>query len=469
MARIYDTYKLSIVKHHLKKDLPKDLMQLVLAIALFPKGDALRAESHLNLWACGTFPDLIETPNPELIGCGSDKLIYDVYNIVSKLKLFIQDYLNKTARKNLRKACSELPYWCTMTPRIDLQTCPEGGISITDLSKDEQYRFMKAFLQYELMCKLHPLQPARDRSQLHPTEWDWIRLFTLESAHAEDETKVDTSGPELLQCVHEYLRTLYGAIILSHYTPFVSPSKYPGTDICITNEGQFPFPYSEQFHPELMLQIFDPVQNGRNISFFDYLASCGFDLAMSFLTSKHRSYPEMLNRLWDEISWRKPQHVARSIPATYEPTVVDSRSSSNFRYARIRFHQVRGYHITETSWRSTLRQRGWAFFDDDRFYPLETRFQFCHPCDRYGCGHIASRQLATSRAWSALYHLQDTSRWNAALLHLWVREFVPTVKLLQYQSPWLNEIGTETWTYPTLNYMVKEPFWKQRLDGIPQL
>ncbi|KAH6885770.1 hypothetical protein B0T10DRAFT_563762 [Thelonectria olida] len=468
-------YPLTLIKKLLQVELPGHLLQDALAVLLFPDVTNMhflarraRVQSHLLRWAKKDFPHPVEeTDGP---------ILYALNALVCRMKLFIEDYVSKATSPELRKAYMQLPTWATFTDKIDLNNVSKysGKAKFHDLTTMEQNRLMKGFLQYELMCKIHTPQPTNFNA-FASEDWEWNRLLILECSQLPDDggDKADHSSPELLQCVHEYMRTLYGALVANSGRAVLNHPLfcYPRMQQHIPIDGSLPFPYHDQFEPELLLDV-----NPIRFSMFNCLASFGFDLALTLLTSEKTVYECFLDKLWTETFSYPPLRVARSGPANYQRVImITAQSSAVFRDGMVQFWGMRGMSLLQTSLRRVYRQRAWAFLDSTKFYPRDSRFNPCYVCHRYhynwdSCHSVAPRDLPTYQAWGDYHFRQGLNAWTGNVLHFWVRDVLPKLRLeLVKGCSGVDRIKRGVNDYPSVMDVVTKRFWQLELTGLSQL
>jgi hypothetical protein len=120
-----------------------------------------------------------------------------IHRILSRIVAFIEDYISKATSDYPPRAYLGVP---------DLET---GNISFmgnlletrilrfTSLTRSERYRLLRAFVRYELLCKINSISYDR-----------WTVPNGFENFNA-----FGAPDPKALLSVHEYYKALYGAVI----------------------------------------------------------------------------------------------------------------------------------------------------------------------------------------------------------------------------------------------------------------
>lgn len=455
----------AILKPFIRKDLPGDLLQDAIAIVTFPKKDDLANDEqielvhdHLTQWGRKALPNPLNENYPDVL------LAID--SLVIRLNLFMEDYINKATSSYLPRAYASLPAWshASLSERLKRLYESKDGFRLHDLHTEERLRLMRAFLRYELMCKLNPLRPSAQAKVWRDTkDWVWDELENYENFDT-DLNSMDIgepSGPEMLQCVHEYLRTLYGAIISRIVTPQgtdidLHVSSYP---ISADDDRQrgLVFPDHLQFNPEMYMENQDPQSFfGIRHSYIDRLAGCGFDLIMSLLTSEMSSCSRFLECFYSEVTCQHPGRApfgCRLNHLRYYPHTIlrlSDDGSGLWRRLMPDFYSVRRDDSLSHAFRRMYRQRAWAFFDDDDLY------------------HNGYALPAIEEFIKDELRLQS-KRGNTRTARFRGRGFVQTMRMDMFESPSRKLLKNGAKDYPALMDKVKVAFWKRDLINCPRL
>ncbi|UPK92465.1 hypothetical protein LCI18_003400 [Fusarium solani-melongenae] len=319
---------------------------------------------HYVCWAENQFPNPFKTRDGDLI----DK----VHTLHARLLLFIEDYLTKATAifpprehlclPDLSPNGTHLMFKGeAVSPRFDA----------TQLTDAERQRLLAAFLRYEMMCVIRHQGASFMARWNFPhsitgfvAEWDPGELF---------KHKGQRLGPlrrETILCVHQYIRSLYAAMFAQcsdSWLPDIPVSSpysyntgllYPDTlyvNAC-AYASDMGLPPNEALHP---------------IS----IEAAGFDLVSVLIRSAMAGQDGR-------------DHLRSWFKRFFENTRMNSRSSVSslhYGYGDLETGEVRDTHREEDpgmyqtlcslftanlSLHSDIyRQRAWAFFDDDRFYP----------------------------------------------------------------------------------------------------
>ncbi|KAH7133339.1 hypothetical protein B0J13DRAFT_678380 [Dactylonectria estremocensis] len=164
--------RLAIIKPFIRDELPSDLLRDAVAIVTFPRGDGLASDegaelvsAHLAQWGRKRLPDPFEEHQADVL--------FDIDALVVRLKLFMDDYIDKATSSYLPRAYASLPDWSHPSySRYLKKADAKDGVFAQHLRPEERVRLTQAFLRYELMCKLNPLRPEAD-NQLWRDTRDW--------------------------------------------------------------------------------------------------------------------------------------------------------------------------------------------------------------------------------------------------------------------------------------------------------
>ncbi|OTB01418.1 hypothetical protein M426DRAFT_25722 [Hypoxylon sp. CI-4A] len=183
-------------------NLINDVMAIIeFPVATYPQSNQFlaRVDQHLRRWASGGFID--PYTRRRSLGARSVQKLY------KRCVRFICDYLAKAISCQLSTAYYNLP-----DLNVDLRDAP---FDLGKLRPAERTRVFQSFLRYELICNIYyPGEQPRISSfavqpqYLHLVGWSWDVLFAYKG-----QICLKASEIELLLCVHEYARCVYGSLM----------------------------------------------------------------------------------------------------------------------------------------------------------------------------------------------------------------------------------------------------------------
>ncbi|KAF4469634.1 vacuolar membrane-associated iml-1 [Fusarium albosuccineum] len=235
----FEESRIPIARHFIMKHLDNDTLQDALAIIEFPEMGAEASDkedrvavvdAHLRKWGTKEFPSLSE------LATRHPGKVFDLHFLCHRLSRYIEDYLSKASSQYLPRAYRRLPAWShAHFSRNYIQRNLARGVNSFDLNslrRDERRKIFRAFLRYELLCKVYgPVggeldttdeYDYRDKLFLADEEesydctfdeddpfryWDWSLLYKYEEKEANE------AELHLLGCVREYVLMMYGALI----------------------------------------------------------------------------------------------------------------------------------------------------------------------------------------------------------------------------------------------------------------
>ncbi|KAH6672692.1 hypothetical protein F5X68DRAFT_247000 [Plectosphaerella plurivora] len=171
--------------------LPGTLLDDALAIVQFPCPEAIDddpeiVDRHLETWVSG---QISQSECDEQTHCALQRLC-------EKMTFYIEDYVSKATSPFLPRAYLDIP-----SPLPQTQTGEKHGIRMKDLSSGESNRLMTAFVEYELLCKMNYCCRFE-------TKFDFRALERF-TGRAVSPWRAET-----LNCVFEYIRSIYGALFV---------------------------------------------------------------------------------------------------------------------------------------------------------------------------------------------------------------------------------------------------------------
>ncbi|EQK98749.1 hypothetical protein G6O67_000126 [Ophiocordyceps sinensis] len=363
----------------LDDELPGDLLQDALAVVHFPQRDDdesaafynVRVHGHLQRWGAKQLPDPKRKPDPAMTDC--------LKRLCVQSRAFIHDYLNKAVDSHLRQAYIQLPDWshpCFLIGVINLPPRPHHTPVLFDsLSEAERRRVLKAFLRFEILSKVFCLCSYSDSPLLGPVDkqrqpsrlpcWSWDLL---------DHYECRPSPPreiESIQCVWEYVRSLYGAI--SARLAGI-PHGFPDSD------GTFSLPI------QWLLEFVDGMETGATEEPCPFAADkMNNDLDASLFIRRWSSHMHCLgwlspDELIDTMGLSGLDQVERLLKSGtdysdgfFDDVLLKMRNN----VTRLPGLGCSGQQFRDRFYRSLVRinrQRAWTFFDDGSRFPSTYRF-----------------------------------------------------------------------------------------------
>ncbi|KAI5458480.1 hypothetical protein BGZ63DRAFT_362772 [Mariannaea sp. PMI_226] len=194
MLQQYIISKAYIIKTSLASDLDEEMAQDATRLIQFASWKSkivpFRVSgSYYRSWTAG------ELPNP--FSVEDNELIAEIDRLHSRLLLFIEDYLTKATAIFPPRDYLCLPDLSSIRGYLifkDRTICPRFDVAL--LSFQERRRLFRAFLRHEIICKT---RYAKARLGWGPLREYGGQVFN----HPEREA---------IECVCEYLRSLYGAM-----------------------------------------------------------------------------------------------------------------------------------------------------------------------------------------------------------------------------------------------------------------
>ncbi|KAG5756970.1 hypothetical protein H9Q72_006981 [Fusarium xylarioides] len=185
MLNQYLAHKNYIIRRVLAAELDANMIQDAMAIILPSQSEGMRA--YLQAWAKSQLRDPLKH--------NDDDMLDELNKLHSRLLLLIEDYITKATAPFPRREYLCLPQ--TQRPLTEGHLMFKGlkvtpRFSSANLTFPERERFVKAFLMYELLCKIRDFHHLPDQ-----------RLPRRRISNAEYEA---------VRCVHNYVYSLYEAI-----------------------------------------------------------------------------------------------------------------------------------------------------------------------------------------------------------------------------------------------------------------
>ncbi|KAH7362186.1 hypothetical protein B0T11DRAFT_297657 [Plectosphaerella cucumerina] len=345
------------------------LLNDAIAIVQFPSpeaidGDPKIVDRHLEAWASGKIG---KTACDEQTLCALKRFC-------EKLKFYIEDYISKATSSFPARAYLD-------TPSPIPQTRKEHTIQMKDLLSSESERLMTAFIEYELLCKINCFSRSTPR-------------FNFKHLERCGGRTVSPWRAETLQCVFEYIRSLYGALFAR------SSNAWLPTDCT-----QLVFPDNVLFGVQQYAEDMD-LHPSVSPYMADTLAAFGFDLITSLLdecegvSSEPRHGRGLFHGLARWLRWTRTCGLSpwlNPLSATPDLSWPDSPAlcqrllqlipNTTDEEERLSMALVKGggNRIDENlgtqlhRQMQIYRQRAWVFFDDARLFPESSRPMPCFP------------------------------------------------------------------------------------------
>lgn len=389
LFRLRGHWQETIDRHFCARDLHGDLLQDALAVLLFPapidRVSEVAAVAHFTKWGLRQLADPFKARDRATI----KRLVA----LMARVRLYMGDFISKATSPRLIQARFHLPRWAhpSFTSRehaLDFDAAPHR-LSVQSLYPAERARLMRAFLRHEMLCKAY--QP-----RLHDDgppgawykKWDWT-LLDQEPGSVPEEGTVDREDKHafeafrdtvMLQCVHQYLRGLYGAIAIRIKQPgwFPAPdplhralTQYPSKSDLeaaqdLDGDLVLPADFDDERLPYFANSWTPTYHFDAGKTYDSSLVAFGLDLLDHLLTNPVSDCETRLNRLFHEVMSANPSRIEMDPIGPSRPRRigrVDFWDDTETMMAMERQRQRRTHIMT------VCRHRAWALFDDGRLYP----------------------------------------------------------------------------------------------------
>ncbi|KAI1262103.1 hypothetical protein F5Y18DRAFT_160239 [Xylariaceae sp. FL1019] len=363
-------------KVFLCQDFSPRLLHVATAIVRFPKYDETKIwrrleqiDQYLKSWAAGSLPDPFAKEN--------DESLAQIIQLWRRIRVLAQDYLMKATSKS-----QVYPYRLPDSDATEIT----GVFDMRELKSTEKERLFSAFLRYELLCRIYqPESKHYDyRSHAHYPrgvpfllhEWYWGVLDSYEDC---------VSAPwerEALLCVHEYMCSLYIAMVPSYMStqacqPPVCLGKCSSWLECTIPHPELASSGDGQTAPTIDLKRGCPAlrlyANGlHRPDAITALAVSGLRrLYKSFAgvrEGKRLNFKTLAKKRFDVY----PMHVAEMNAAVVTLAVSEedwAHGPSAWRdyHSEFSYEKAR-YSASKRLCLGILRQRAWVIFEDGRLY-----------------------------------------------------------------------------------------------------
>lgn len=350
MLQEYLAQKKHIIRQVMAAEFDDQMIQDAMAIILLPiprsthwnklsKRQSRPICEHILAWSESQLPDPIKEGNDDLLG--------QLNKLHSQLLVLVEDYITK--------ATASFPpreYLCL--PHVQ-QPLTEGhlmfrGVKVTprfnsaNLTSLERKRVIKAFLLYELFCKVSNAPHA--------------------SSLVRQYREVSYVEYEALGCVHNYIRSLYGAMFAQCNDGWL-PSTSTGAPL---GPGLL-FPDTFYFDANSYSTNIDMFGNIPRYDMGASFSSTGLDYLTIFLgydlanPDEREALKAQIEYVWGfERPFRSRKwDISFALLLTTKPTY---ESSSMYKQLSLNRDNTLRHKI--------FQQRAWVFFDNSRFYPQES-------------------------------------------------------------------------------------------------
>lgn len=364
MLQQYLAHKNYVMRQVLAEELDAQMIQDAVAIILFRRSKPTRA--HIRAWSKSELPNPLKDIDDHLVG-ELDKLYRQVL-------LLVEDYITK--------ATAPEEYLCqpqVQRPSIEGHIMFRGSKVAPRFDSDklrfsERKRFLKAFLTYEVLSK------ASYSTRLPR------KLRRRKVSHAEYEA---------VGCVHSYVCSLYGAMLVQCNDTHL-PTTVTGP--LLRNYTFYPIPDAVYFAANPYtpnMRLFTDL-HGREIG--SVFSALGLDRLTDFLRHD-MSIPEERKALYEQLKyiWGTEDHSSSYAWDKSSSYFLKSKSkyqngdeSSMYRQLALHPGDKRRYRVGQ--------QRAWVFFDDDRFYPQESIERPNFPSERF-LAEMSFRNFLSIRDW----------------------------------------------------------------------
>ncbi|KAJ4254208.1 hypothetical protein NW757_005354 [Fusarium falciforme] len=409
----------------------KSRTQDVMAIVNFPRGGKFvympnAINIHLEEWLALELSDPLEEYLPKEL----DKM----YQFVRLTEQYMEDYLSKALSPDLIYAYLKLPHWCHLSydEHRTAEVKSQYRVHLNSLSSIERDRLFQAFFHYQLNCLAKPVRPRHWSQTRFPEEQSWWLMPQWGTSYSPTIRDIDAT-----QCVHEYFRTLVGALAARFADDGFKTlvSLFDGRrEAWSTLEGLV-FPNNDQFNPELHMTSPD---SSAICTLINCLAVSRVNLIDELLRLDIKECKAFFDHLYDEMTIQTPVMAPRSsshptIDRYYNPVIPNDGLWAELRF---RFHFAQGPGALVQAYIRMYRQRAWAFFDDERLFEYGVNF-----CD-FPAFQARAQNMGAK---------DDNARRSR-------RQRLSAMKMGQSPSPHRGELKRGVEYYPTLERVL---FWNE--------
>ncbi|KAL6355713.1 hypothetical protein LRP88_11317 [Fusarium phalaenopsidis] len=294
--------------------------------------------------------------------------------LLDRLSVFVEDYIAKATSLTPTRAYSFLLSLSPGHSRPDFKNRVLGETAFVDhdktlfwrLSLPEREGLAAAFLKYEIMCQV--LRPHLQNLEQVSHQCEEIFKEAINRLHPWEI--------EGMLCVHEYVKSLYGAMF-AHCAGSWLP------DLPSDNSGPAGLMFPDNCCFSDLAYFNDMEGNGAktNPRITDHLALFGFDLVANLLSSTEQNQHLQLKE-WFSLFEEEQENISQPVSIDDiipTPDVSDKNETDGpgqWEKLRLEVPRPSEYIDEEESFeefahlqRSIYRQRAWAFFDNGKLYP----------------------------------------------------------------------------------------------------
>ncbi|KAJ2989201.1 hypothetical protein NUW58_g3591 [Xylaria curta] len=333
-----------VCRRELAADFDDDMVQDAMAIILFPTRKTYEVFSvsirdHYRSWEAQTLPNPLRRSDGECDYTPSDDLVR-LYRLHSRLLLFIEDYLTKAiAIDPSRDYCGLSPFSLGSQYLTYMGHPLSARFGAANLTGPERQRLFRAFLRYELLCKMCCADDPIDSS------W-YYGLSSLWKYKGQTFQQVEA---EAIACVQTYVQSLHKAI-------------------------------------SIQCESYDDLGFGYvNDNLFSELSCFGFDLAAALLQAATAGKQGRYHvQMWFcDLCERKLEEFRMGHDRDYRDYILgfDLLCEKDMHYMEGpgMYRMLYPIGLSSSMQRYLYRRKAWAFLDDLRLHPA--RLQLVHFTD----------------------------------------------------------------------------------------
>ncbi|KAF5011866.1 hypothetical protein FDECE_2057 [Fusarium decemcellulare] len=404
MREQYEESSLALKRSFIAQRVHEDDIQTAMAIALLPAEEGLLphefgrlTQTHRLRYHRRELPNPMKDHQPDMLG--------QLYKVIYSIDGYIQDYVFKATSSSLPHACLLLPDFAHHSyTRVSKIACAGNpGVGFDALRPTEIQGLFRSFLEYELTCRANPIRPIQGRS------YPWWSVHSIWSRSPQRDLTVDR-----MQCVHEYYRTIVGAVIARLVDGGMQLPPLPHSSRSFDDEPDVPgiphglvFPDDVQFNPDLYMTGLDP---GARRNLVDCLAACGTKVIQNLIETSVDEAKILIERFHNELAETPPEAIPHSscLPPPDMVLKEDDREDGAWAKLKYSFHRNRGNSFLGSAYIRMYRQRAWAFFEDVRFYEDECalctfeEFKYRELDAESMLGNLVDARVEGRGAWSTI-------------------------------------------------------------------
>lgn len=393
MLSRYLTSKTSITRAMLASDLDDEMLQDAMAIILYPTRD-ISAEypalvrRHFDCWAAQELPNPLR---PTLDNY--HPLLDELDRFHSRLLLFVEDYLTKATAAFPPRDYLCIPELSSTRNQLTFLGRPiTTRFDSSNLTDSERKRILRAFLRFELLCKV-------GYTREYPTEFD----LDVEQLGKYGGRCFRPSDQEAIRCVQKYVESLYGAMFAhcrGSWLPEIAESSPPVVPGLL---------YPDDVYVNAGLYARDMGLQDHCAEFLADLVKSGFDLVTVLLRSatggrrKQDALQQWFSAVHKSVWNDDPLHVfeAAGLSLNAGPgrdgggSPIDDQDLDGPGMYRMLYSRIAD--SFPLHW-SAYRQRAWAFLDNQRLYPSAAARPHFPTEDELA---VMSGELALNEEWFA--------------------------------------------------------------------